>query len=41
MATVNFAHGMHITMVFENSNKEMSRFLLAGLGMPFVRPEQN
>lgn len=40
MAKVNFTHGMNINIVFENSNREMSKFLLAELGMPFVRPEQ-
>lgn len=40
MAKVNFTHGMNINIVFENSNPEMSKFLLAELGMPFVRPEQ-
>lgn len=39
MANVNFSHGMHITVVFENSTPEMSRFVLRELGMPFVRPE--
>jgi large subunit ribosomal protein L5 len=41
MANVTFAHGMHITMCFEHSNPKMSRFVLAELGMPFVRPEEN
>jgi len=40
MANVNFNHGMHINMVFEHSNPAMSRFMLAELGMPFVRPEE-
>jgi large subunit ribosomal protein L5 len=40
MANVNFNHGMHINMVFENSNAKMSKFVLAELGMPFVRPEK-
>lgn len=39
MANVNFAHGMHINIVFEGSNPKMSRFVLQELGMPFVRPE--
>jgi large subunit ribosomal protein L5 len=39
MANVNFLHGMHINVVFENSNPTMSRFVLQELGMPFVRPE--
>ena len=37
MAKVNFTHGMNINIVFENSTPEMSKFLLAELGMPFVR----
>jgi large subunit ribosomal protein L5 len=40
MANVNFLHGMHINIVFENSNPKMSRFVLQELGMPFVRPEK-
>lgn len=40
MANVNFPHGMHINIVFENSNPKMSRFVLEQLGMPFVRPEK-
>jgi large subunit ribosomal protein L5 len=39
MANVNFLHGMHVNIVFENSNPKMSRFVLQELGMPFVRPE--
>lgn len=41
MARVNFNHGMHINVVFENSTPEMSRFMLEELGMPFVKPDQN
>jgi hypothetical protein len=26
--------------VFENSNPKMSRYILAELGMPFVKPEE-
>jgi large subunit ribosomal protein L5 len=37
MASVTFTHGMHINVVFENSNPEMSKFVLEELGMPFVR----
>jgi large subunit ribosomal protein L5 len=40
MANVSFSHGMHINVVFENSNPKLSRFMLAELGMPFVRPEK-
>ncbi|MCE2883441.1 MAG: 50S ribosomal protein L5 [Planctomycetaceae bacterium] len=40
MANATITHGMHITFVFEKSNPKMSRFLLAELGMPFVKPEE-
>lgn len=40
MANVSLTHGMNINIVFEKSNPEMSTFVLAELGMPFVRPEQ-
>ncbi len=40
MAAVNFLHGMHINITFENSNPDMSRFILREMGMPFVRPEE-
>lgn len=40
MANVNHNHGMNINIIFENSNPKISRFLLAELGMPFVRPEK-
>jgi large subunit ribosomal protein L5 len=39
MANVTFNHGMNINIVFENSNPEMSRFVLKELGLPFVRKE--
>ena len=39
MANVNFPHGMHINVVFENSTPKMSKFVLEQLGMPFVKPE--
>ncbi len=39
MSNINFTHGMHINLVFENSTPEMSKFLLTELGMPFVRKE--
>lgn len=38
-ANMTFTHGMHINLVFENSNPKMSRFILEELGMPFVRRE--
>ena len=40
MSSVNFMHGMNINIVLENSNPEMSRFLLLELGMPFVRHDE-
>ncbi|MHC4991185.1 MAG: 50S ribosomal protein L5 [Planctomycetota bacterium] len=40
MANVSFTHGMHLNLVFENSNPKMSRFVLDELGMPFTRPEE-
>ncbi len=39
-ANISFNHGMHINVVFENSDPEMSKFVLQELGMPFVRPEK-
>ncbi len=39
MANADFTHGMHITLVFVNSDDEKSRVALRELGMPFVRPE--
>lgn len=41
MAEVSFTHGMNINLTFSNSTPERSAFLLAQLGMPFKRPEQN
>ena len=40
MANVNFIHGMNVNIAFENSDPKMSRFVLAELGMPFVKPEK-
>jgi large subunit ribosomal protein L5 len=40
MAEVTFTHGMNINMVFSNSTPELSRFVLAELGMPFRREEK-
>lgn len=40
MANVNVVHGMHVNIVFEQSNPEMSYFVLSELGMPFVRREK-
>lgn len=39
MAEVNFTHGMHVNVVFKNSDAERSRFVLEQLGMPFRKPE--
>ena len=39
-AKISYPHGMHINMVFENSNPEMSKFVLTELGMPFVKAEE-
>ncbi len=38
-SSISFTHGMNINIVFENSNPEMSRFVLQELGMPFKREE--
>ena len=40
MAEAQFTHGMHITLVFQNSTDAISRRLLDELGMPFVKPEE-
>ena len=40
MANTNLIHGMHINIVFENSNPQISAFVLQELGMPFVREEE-
>ena len=39
MARVSFTHGMNINICFEQSNPEMSRFILGELGMPFARKD--
>lgn len=39
MAQVTFTHGMHVNICFRNSNPAMSRFVLAELGMPFVKKD--
>ena len=41
MSSVNFTHGMHINLVFSNSSKERSRFVLKELGFPFRDPAEN
>jgi len=40
MAEVTFTHGMNINMIFSNSSPELSRFVLAEMGMPFRREEK-
>jgi len=40
MAEVNFTHGMNINFTFENSAPEQSRFVLAELGMPFKKKDE-
>jgi large subunit ribosomal protein L5 len=40
MAEVTFTHGMNINMIFSNSSLDLSRFVLAELGMPFRREEK-
>lgn len=39
MARATLTHGMHVNVVFDRSTPEMSKFMLAELGMPFVRKE--
>jgi len=41
MAEAQYSHGMNINVVLNNSDPEKSRFVLAEMGMPFVRPEDN
>lgn len=41
MAEQNFTHGMNINFSFSNSNPELSRFVLAELGLPFRKPAKN
>jgi len=40
MAEVNFTHGMNINFTFENSTPAQSRFVLAELGMPFQKKDE-
>ena len=40
MANASFTHGMNITMVFKNSSDDVSREVLAQLGMPFAKKEK-
>jgi len=39
MARASMAHGMHVNIVFRDSNKDVSRFILEELGMPFEKRE--
>jgi len=39
MANTQYAHGLNICLVFQNSNDEISKFMLRELGFPFVQPE--
>jgi len=41
MADAKYTHGLNINFVFSNSDPEKSRFLLAEMGVPFKRPEDN
>jgi ribosomal protein L5 len=40
MAEAQFTHGMHINVTFSRSTPELSRFVLAELGMPFAKDEK-
>ncbi len=40
MSRVNFTHGMHINMVFSNSDPTKSKLVLETLGMPFRKREE-
>ncbi|MFT5423057.1 MAG: large subunit ribosomal protein L5 [Phycisphaerales bacterium] len=41
MAEQSFTHGMNINIGFAGSTPELSRFVLAEMGMPFKKPENN
>ncbi len=41
IANAKYQHGMHITLCFAKSNKEISTVALTEMGMPFQRPEDN
>ncbi|MEM7627725.1 MAG: 50S ribosomal protein L5, partial [Planctomycetota bacterium] len=38
MAHAQHTFGMHITLVFKNSNDELSKIVMTELGFPFVKP---
>jgi large subunit ribosomal protein L5 len=40
MADVTFTHGMNINIAFNGSKPDVSRFILAELGMPFRKPDE-
>jgi large subunit ribosomal protein L5 len=40
MADATFTHGMNINLCFRNSSPELSKAVLAELGMPFRKPEE-
>lgn len=40
MAEAKYTHGMHITVVISNSTPDISRRLLAEMGMPFIKPDE-
>lgn len=40
MAEVTFTHGMNINFCFSKSSPEVSKFVLAELGMPFRKPDE-
>jgi large subunit ribosomal protein L5 len=39
MADATFTHGMHINLVFRNSTPDLTKFVLAELGMPFRKAD--
>ena len=41
MAEAKYTHGMNINFVISNSDPDQSRFLLAELGFPFKREDEN
>ncbi|MAE66160.1 MAG: 50S ribosomal protein L5 [Phycisphaeraceae bacterium] len=41
MSEVKYTHGMNITLVIENSNDDVSRYLLGEIGFPFTRPDDD
>lgn len=40
MANAQFTHGMNISLIFRNSNDDMTRACLEQLGFPFTKPDQ-